>query len=175
MDSSVIVPQSFGNWWKIGFLAMGILLAASIAYIGWQFSQKPTPLLLPTPTPVVQSSPTPDQTANWKVFHFASLNIDLKLPPNWIPTTTEFTPSYIGPDTYINRLNLPKPLTPEEEKTFQQNTISIQVLELDQTIRPTSYSRIINLKNNKRLFFGVMNPELSAILDQILSTFKFLQ
>lgn len=56
----------FGSWWKVGVLVVGVLLAVSIFYAGYQYSQKQTSLVayptgVPTPTPT-------DETANWKTY-----------------------------------------------------------------------------------------------------------
>lgn len=92
-DSTVVAPQSSGNWWKIGILMVGLVLAGSIVYAGWQFSQKQTMPSVPTPTPVVQlsPSPTPDlyteasrsATANWKTYQDPNLKYTFKYPNDW--------------------------------------------------------------------------------------------
>lgn len=67
-NSAVIVSQFSGNWWKLGILMIGLVLAGSIAFAGWQIGKKQTLPPLPTPIPVVQSSPTTDPTANWVTY-----------------------------------------------------------------------------------------------------------
>lgn len=74
----------FGSWWKVGVLVVGVLLAGSIAYAGYQYSQKQTPSVAqPTPTPVVVATPTPDLTANWKTYTDTKYGYSIKYPQGW--------------------------------------------------------------------------------------------
>lgn len=82
--SAVTPPPTSGNWWKISFLMVGLVLAGSIAYAGWQFSQKQTVVSQPTPTPLPAeaSAKEGDPTADWTTYH--DNGFLFKHPIDWI-------------------------------------------------------------------------------------------
>ncbi len=88
----------FGSWWKVGVLAIGVLLTGSVAYASYQYSQKqapsiaqptPTSAVIATPTPVTQITPISDETANWKIWTLPDRGLggndflQFKYPSEW--------------------------------------------------------------------------------------------
>lgn len=59
-----------------------VLLGGGLFYAGYQYSQKQTlPIAQPTSTPVAVITPTPDPTANWKIYSYPLFS--LRLPSEW--------------------------------------------------------------------------------------------
>lgn len=125
---AVTPPPTSGNWWKIGILMVGFLLAGSITYAGWQFSQKQTPLPLLTPTPMVQPNPTPtpDPTANWKTYKFPKMKISLKLPPEWFIHSEEEWP--VGSGSFSAMISYPVD-NPSAQNFFPDQVVMVSVVK----------------------------------------------
>lgn len=110
------VIQTTGKGWKLAILMSVFVLAGSIVYSGYQFSQKPTvPPVVYQPTPVIQLSPTPtplpadlsaeakkaqeeasakagDPTADWKTYTNNKYNFSIQYPIDF--KTNEITSQY---------------------------------------------------------------------------------
>ncbi|MBI4100617.1 hypothetical protein HY439_02645 [Candidatus Microgenomates bacterium] len=83
-ERPIVVP--FRKFWMTGFLVIGALLATSIFYAGWQYSQKqafkgpsPFPILAPEPSITQSADPT---TNNWKTY-ISSCSFSVKYPQEW--------------------------------------------------------------------------------------------
>lgn len=140
-----------GNWWKIGFLVVGLLLAGSIFYAGYQFSKKQTipvatyPTPSPISSPVVQVSPSPttDETANWKTYTDNGGKFSIKYPINKkvdIKTKDAYIgfcnlgPSIVAIDLYNQDQIIPDKITATEFTGYLSITITMQAMQYDLTI-----------------------------------------
>lgn len=125
----------------------------------------------------ITPSPTAtDRVDNENVFVFTGLGISLELPPSWIPTSTEYKRFTVGPENLILRLNLPLPLTSEEELEFENNVIHVRHDSLSpaKEYELTLYRELV-LKDGSKLIFHASNNELEDIFNQILESFEFLR
>lgn len=160
-------------------LALAKFLAMKKTSISLDNSPFPTSSIqnaLPSPSPDLYTEQSRSATANWKTYTFKTYGFSLRLPPDWIPDSEEFGPTLLGQRRYVERLRLPKPLTPDEEKDFHDNTISVSVVKSGSPLgggKSLLYQEKV-ISPDTSLIFQASNENLRTYFSQILSTFKFL-
>jgi hypothetical protein len=72
-------------WLKIVlFVCLGLLLVGGLVFAGYQLGKRKTqPILQLIPTPTAVATPTPDSTADWKIYTNTKYRFSLKYPPDW--------------------------------------------------------------------------------------------
>lgn len=194
---SVANKVPFGGWWKVGILAVGVLLAGSIAYAGYQYSQKQTPSITqPTPTPIAVTTPISDETANWKTYTSSDNSYLIKIPPTWNSLNCSYSvifdpnpPSSCATDSpgtlsisVSNKTGESLVEIGKEFKVVTRNPLSIggeqgeKVVTEKVEAAPGANNIIIAAvaHKGKVYTFNLQDTIQERIFDQILSTFKFL-
>lgn len=183
-------------WIAGGVLLLGVGIVVGV-FLGKQLYSKPA--LQPTPSAVAESTPTPNPTANWKTYTNNSLNYSIETPIDWNVDDGRFSDKgyvVIKPNNIQNYLliissqkNKVKSLSewislngePERnqhkftfngyEAILTKDTIVYQGDTLPTT---TNHYYLINNNDGHSIHEVTSNKNYYSILNQILSTFRFV-
>jgi len=196
MDSEGLAPIA------IILIIIGVLaIGGGVWYLGTQTSTQPVAAPQPTLSPTPSVSPTPfhvDETANWKTYRNDTYGFELKYPES-IPFQDELHDSLTNSlsvrsenNTYILffYVNLPKGF--EDAESYGNKNLILKDREIKVILLQDQYSTgsvrgidlIAPIYDDKtgdiytvRLYCKLLacnQEEMRILIDQILSTFKFI-
>ena len=158
---------------KVTLIIIGLLIVVGLflnAYLVLKKSNRPFPTGFPVslPTPIIPSpTSVPDVTAIWKTYTNTQYKYSVKYPADYsvVETSSDYVRFFPG----INNPNLPQGqtyLSIQLDKSSQQLPEAVYKKTADgKTLRITQI--LMDVDENQK-------PQIKAIFDQILSTFKFL-
>lgn len=189
--AQLLEPKSKIWLWVLGGI---LLLVTGIAGgVFWGKQLYSTPNIQPTPSPIVEATPTPDPTANWNTY--TTQKFSLKYPVDWQIGLFEH-----APDIYTFQPS--KDFVPESQKNGVVlsitgrclNTQCLTVFNLEDMVSQIN-AKIVNQATADRMkaykvslpdeklayifingqdFFEISTDKYITELDQVLSTFKFI-
>lgn len=167
----------------IAFVLLGVAALAVAAYfIGTFAANKKVAKETPTPIAILSPTPTPDPTANWKTYTSDKYKFSFKYPPTLTIEINEVdTSNYVQiifnkslSDSFTIKASIKYP---ENQPKFLLDTQPIGTEVIDSNVWS-----VFKLTNNSGLqleksevLYSIIYPDsIKNLIDQILSTFKFL-
>lgn len=178
-------------------LVILLLLLSAAGYLYYQNQQLKTMLASyqPTPTPLVSPKPTAqadDPTANWKTYTNLKYGYSIKYPLGFsteqIVAESQSEANTISRSFFVFQTGSSSPYEEryinfeftDIEPSYDQGTVTQTILNgysVKKVVLPNMSFDIYSIKNSEGNFIEVYvsnNSTRSAIANQILSTFKFL-
>ncbi len=203
--SQIPVPPKTSSLLMISVIVLVISLIAGGVYFAYQsyfVKKQASPFTSPKPT-VEADTPTPNPTANWKTYTNTKYKYSVSYPPSWKPLVPGNNNDLVEPDVnYPNSLNIwqigldgtqvGSPVVigiiiPDGDinQLFDGRKKTETQLNGTQTTKyekisdnKLSINYIFVMKGNRYLELSIshdINDPIQKTLDQIISTFKFIQ
>jgi len=195
VSETPVLPKKKFNFKIIAILLIVILLITGGVYARMQIGKrqmagglqpKATPTLIPQPTQIPTLIPTPDETANWKIYTNSLLSYSVKYPQNWLLldlTEGKQIEIYYQPDKTksVGEILIEEidDSSYNRELGSKQATKGILIGDSNAKCKTDDVEKTwcyltFNSKYLSILIVKEKDQEYNKIIDQILSSFKFL-
>jgi len=184
-----VVEQKKKPWVKIVILLIVILLVCTgLVFAGMEI-QKRQAATLPTPSLVAIATPTPDPTASWKTYISAKYGYSIKYPNNVTYQESDFLGVKGKTETTIilqidkGSLEIAANVGGRGIAPIKTQNITIGGVKTDKfyETETTGIIKAIPSPKGEDLYFSFFLPgdpvkskEIDTLIDQILSTFEFI-